>query len=471
MTPMTCTCEHKIDEKDSHKILESILNDGDTEIEDDVASFVHLPSNTSTHVHSHNVFQSQVLNGNNNDINGLDRGLPHEYNQGILNQDRHMKSLLLTTERILNIKVSDSTEYFQDDNKNFDINNICLCRKCITRVVTSINQNMEWMQSQTQLYRDAVEIEKESRRKIEKAMSIGIGIASESISDKLQRLEEESVSLDLQCKEQERELEQINMMLDEQLELAKQLTEQEEQFIHEFHSLEIESKSFQSEHRRLTLQCHAAEKERYYLEHVSLHSAMFQIFVDNQGGSRSFPLINGLRLTYRPKGDVPWDELNLAWSKVVQLILSIASSVGFQSANLRILPLVSCAKIIDVQHTSDSGIEKKVYNLGLDKTSMDRKTHKTENIISGITALHALLFQIMNHLDDCMDLSNVKVYVPYDIHPNTIGRFDLRPNLNSHHRDYEDVKWSGIVHCIASNLKWLSENCMTFRPITSKKKK
>jgi hypothetical protein len=253
--------------------------------------------------------------------------------------------------------------------------------------------------------------------------------------------------------------------------LANQLTQQEEQLLYEFHSLEIESKAFQSEHRRLTIQCHAAEKERYYLEHVSLHSAMFHIIVDNQGGSRSFPLINDLRLTYRPKGDVQWDELNLAWSKVVHLIMSIASSVGFQSANLRILPLVSCAKIIDVKHNSDNGIEKKVYNLGLDKTSMDRKTHKTENIISGITALHALLFQIMNHFNDRMDFSNIKSQIPYDIHAHTVGRFDLRPNLNSHHRDYEDVKWSGIVHCIASNLKWLSDNCMKMRleAVASKK--
>jgi len=472
MATKNCRCDNKIDETDGPKLLESILNDGNTEIDDHhdvLASFVHLPS--TGNVHSLPAFRTNALNENlmsHADTNGFDNSV-HVFNQGILNQDRHMTSLLLATERILNLKEAEYTHYSQDDGKHMDIDSICLCRKCITRVVGAIDQNIEWMQNQTRSYEEAVDKEKESHRTMQKAIHISIG--TESVKDKLQSLEEESLSLDVLCKEQEKELEQINIMLDEQVELANQLTEQEEQLLHEFHSLEIDSKAFQNEHRRLTLQCRTAEKERYYLEHVSLHSAMFQIIVDNQGELSSFPLINNLRLAYRPKGDVQWDELSLAWSKMVQLIMSIASSIRFQSANLRILPLVSCAKIIDVGQSSDTGRAKKVYTLGLDKTSMDRKTHKTENIISGITGLHALLFQIMNYVYDRMDFSNMKEHVPYDISQHFIGRFDLRPNQNSQHRDYEDVKWSGIVHCIASNLKWLSDNCMKFRLQTTTSKK
>ena len=51
---------------------------------------------------------------------------------------------------------------------------------------------------------------------------------------------------------------------------------------------------------------------------VRLHAALFHLVVDKRG--LRYPLINELRLAYRPKGDVHWKEINAAWAQATQLL-------------------------------------------------------------------------------------------------------------------------------------------------------
>ncbi len=346
------------------------------------------------------------------------------------------------------------------------------------------------MKEETFAYEAAVGKEKDRQRRLRKALSINAGIEKDGIilngSDDAENshntnqdhdidilvstmgsLQQEIHHLTASCQEHEEELQQLQVMLQEQHIISNDLTIQEEEAMIDFHQLELDARSFQEVHAQLTHQCHAAERERHYLSHVKLHSALHHIalleeqsFGYGHGHGHEmmmYPLINNLRLTHRHKNIVPWLEINAAWSQAAQLIMFIGSTTKFKSRDLRIVPLTSCAKIIDVGMRGDKRI---VHHLGVDFDAMDRKTHRAEHIIPSIKIFHALLYQMVHHvmtMGSDMDEASASAPLPYSIEPHSIGQYDLH---NVH--DQDDGAWNVVINCIAANLKWLSENASKF---------
>ena len=72
-------------------------------------------------------------------------------------------------------------------------------------------------------------------------------------------------------------------------------------------------------------------------------------------------------------------------------------------------------------------------------------------------AFHTLLYQMYVHIlnskaeVDCLDPA------PFELRQTVIGSHDLR-----HIDDRDDVGWSGVIHCIASYMKWMSQNACKF---------
>ena len=83
-----------------------------------------------------------------------------------------------------------------------------------------------------------------------------------------------------------------------------------------------------------------------------------------------YPLINNLRLAHKPRG-ISWLEINAGWSQAAQLLMFVGSTIKFKSKDLRIVPLMSCAKIIEVGSNGDTRF---VNHLGVDFQAMNRKT-------------------------------------------------------------------------------------------------
>ncbi len=361
------------------------------------------------------------------------------------------------------------------------------------------------MKEETYAYEAAVEKEKNKQRRLRKALSINAGIEKDGIilhghdndaendSDDdanqdneidilvstMGSLQQEIHHLTSSCQEHEEELHQLQMMLQEQHIISNNVTMQEEEVMMDFHQLELDARAFQEVHAQLTHQCHAAERERYYLSQVKLHSTLHHIvlmdehgFGDGHGhgqgqghgigygyghshghGVMMYPLINNLRLTHRPRSVVPWLEINAAWSQAAQLIMFIGSTTKFKSRDLRIVPLTSCAKIIDVGMRGDRGI---VHHLGVDFDAMDRKTHRAEHIIPSIRMFHALLYQMVHHVmtmgweGDEASVS-ASAPLPYSMELHSIGQYDLHKM-----DDKDDTGWNVAINCIAANLKWLS---------------
>jgi beclin 1 len=275
------------------------------------------------------------------------------------------------------------------------------------------------------------------------------------VQNVLEKLEYELQVLTVSSQEYLNELNHLDELIEVQAHISKTLTEQEDEVLTEFNALEIDANSFQDMQRHLTHQCHAVEIERFLLSKVQLHSSLFDITVDDRVSKR-FPLINNLRLTHRPtpKG-VSWLEINAAWSQAAQLVICIGSATRFKSKDLRIVPLTSCAKIIELLQ----GNKIIVNHLGVDFESNARKTHETENIVSSVRAFHALLYQLSAHMLQSKP-PNVLDKIPFEARTHSIGSHDLRRIL-----EMDDVGWGGVIHCMAANMNWMVQNSCKFAPL------
>lgn len=332
------------------------------------------------------------------------------------------------------------------------------------RIASAIEENTTQLEAETVAYDNAVQSEKDKHRRLLRALNIRDGIdgnddltvssghtpisstPEDIVQSTLETLEYEIQMLAISSQEHLNELRHLNELIDEQALISKALTDQEDNVLTEFNSLEIDANAFQDMHRQLTHQCHIVEKERYLLSSVQLHSSLFDITVD-ECSSRRFPLINNLRLTHRPKG-VSWLEINAAWSQAAQLVIFVGSTTKFKSKDLRIVPLTSCAKIIELVQ----GEKRIVIHLGVDFEINARKTHETENIVSSVRAFHALLHQISMHMCHIRSYRTLDK-IPFETRPHSIGSHDLR-RIN----EQDDVGWSGVIHCLAANMKWMTQN-------------
>jgi len=451
MMSLKCTCGNNINaDGNDQSILMQESKDHLQEHSLD-ASFVHLPAPTN---------QDSNAAGNTSEDFDL-------FNQGILHTYRHINVLLQVAEGHLDLS----------DGNGMDEH---ICLSCVERVASAIDENIDHLRDESRAYEEAVDKEKDKQRRLRKALLINAGIAQEQekqidsshhseeiitsatsheseIShehgggDILQRtvntLQQEIQHLQSACREHEVELWQLNSLLKEQAHLSHSLTQEENDLMMEFNAVEIDAKVFQETHQQLTHQCHAAERERYYLSKVHLHSALFKI--DIYGHGLDYPVINNLRLSHRPKGTLTWPEVNAAWSYCAQLVIYVGSTIKFKSKDLRVVPLTTCAKIIEVGIRGDRKI---VHNLGVDFGAMDRKTHRTEHIIPSIKSFHALLYQMVAHIQALGRMKNLDK-LPFHMEPFVIGTLSL---VRIHEQD--DLAWSDVVRCITSNLKWLSEN-------------
>ena len=334
----------------------------------------------------------------------------------------------------------------------------------------SLDTNTERLKMEAQVYKDFVQEEKDKNKRVNRALTINqeINGIMEGVKEDVPALGQTFLNfqhkieqLRAACIEHENELEKLNDLLSEEVKLSETLSRQENEIFSDFNTLAIEAMAFQVIHKQLTMQCTSAERERYKLSHVRLPEALFKIEVDERG--MKYPLINNLRLAYRPKGNLSWKELNAAWSQAAQLVMFVGSAINFKSKNLKIVPLVSCAKIFEVKKGRENRI---VHNLGIDFESI---SNRQDSIARSLWAFCALLQQILEHLESKRSLiisgsgsesELVEIDSPYRMRGTIIGSFDL-----SRLKENDDLAWNSVVHCISSNLKWIlhDANLNSFR--------
>jgi Apg6 BARA domain len=298
--------------------------------------------------------------------------------------------------------------------------------------------------------------------------------------------------LESECSKHEAEHRQLTSLLREQAVTSTSLDDYEMELEMEQNALEMDGIALDKEQTQLAcqLQLIQAELEQLTLPATGLMSMVINLQVDVERGLR-YPLINNLRLAYRPKGDVKWSEIQAAWSLAAQLLLAIGTVFDFPSQQWKIVPLSHCAKLIffdakrekaDPTHASSLPAEGSdataalpiVYNLG----------HPLTNASESLRAWSELLRQVLSHAQREMD----KVYstaesgssehapsrqkiasAPYnwsapagaspalDSPQQSIGVHVIVGDINLATLDVDDhAGWSRVVHILSSNLQWLS---------------
>jgi Apg6 BARA domain len=264
--------------------------------------------------------------------------------------------------------------------------------------------------------------------------------------------------LERACEEHREELLHLRSLQKEQVVISDELKVFAEYLASEGNALELEARAFDNdqEHLTRTLTSMHDEIDRLISSEIRLPSTLIQLHIDIERGLR-YPLINELRLAYRPKGDVHWKEIQAAWALAAYLLLMVATLFEFQSQNWKIVPLSHCAKLIyrpSIVTESDKAKHEKhrviVFNLG----------HPQTNGSKALLTLNALLCQLVQHVskkvslavqNGILDPSEIQ-QIPFEVSATSVGGIVLL-QLN----EDDDSGWSQVIHFMASNLQWLSK--------------
>lgn len=354
-----------------------------------------------------------------------------------------------------------------------------LCADCIHRVEVALDADTERLENECLMYEQSARQEEERLERLEKALGTAVsnnlnasammdsfhGSQPNTPNSNLQTAEqayrEEIQALEEDCRQQEAELGHLKALRLEQRNLAQELAETEYELETQKNALELEARAFNNDQQQLYNLLQEIETEVDKLSSdISLPSILLDLQVDKERGLR-YPLINELRLAYRPKGDIKWNEIQVAWSLAAQLLLVIGTLFHYPSEQWKIVPLSHCAKLIffssneEAKQTEggEGGEDRQrravVYHLGHPKT----------NGAKAIRAWNTLLRQVIQHVSHKTqeeyqkgDMVAPFPKLPFGISPDTIGTIDLT-QLNEN----DDAGWSRAIHFMASDLLWLSE--------------
>lgn len=311
------------------------------------------------------------------------------------------------------------------------------------RHARAVQTNTERLQNESNDYTNSVHTERSRARGLQQTiertatMMLVAEANQEAVEDAFRN---EIDMLTSACDMTRKELGRLQTLLREQAVIESQIDLAQQNAAEERNTLALEARAFDDDQKQLACMLTDLREEGQRLSSVQLPLSMYHLSVDTERGLR-YPLINDLRLAYRPKGDLNWKEISAAWALAVQLLLSIGTLFGFQSQNWRIVPLSHCAKII---YYPSGSSQAKIFNLG----------HPNTKGSKALLTWNALLCQVMHHVHKKLSVEKhnwKKEERAHDISPTTIGNISLT-KLS----ELDDASWARAIHYMASNLLWLS---------------
>jgi hypothetical protein len=334
---------------------------------------------------------------------------PHH---GYLEQHQHLLQLL---DAVSSSSSSSSSE------------EVSLCMDCVDRVAAALETDTQRMYGEINAYHEAVAESKQKQRTINETIS------KKALEDTERTYMDEIEMIRQEVQAREEELGHLYSLYKEQTEITQQSEVFEEQILQEQNALELQSLAFDDSLQLLSKSLGQIQHEVDRLSMVKLPQTLFDLQVDERG--LRYPLINQLRLAYRPKGDVPVSEIQVAWSQATQLLLTLGTLLRYPSSDWKIVPLADCSKLI---------FRKEIFNL-------------KPGDCRGLMAWNALLDQVIKHAmsmsqQPCQPGSNKDPTPPFPSSPSSIGNTEL-----AHLDQLDHVGWSQVIHRMASNLLWLSE--------------
>ena len=301
---------------------------------------------------------------------------------------------------------------------------ISLCSFCTDRVAAALEMDTQRLHAEVSVYKEAVSDTKQRARTFEAISKVSLYEAERAYLDEIAMLQQE-------VETSEAELSHLTSLLKEQLDVTEDLGAFADQIQQDQNALELQSKAFDDSAKLLTKTLSTVQTEVDQLSIVRLPLSLFDLQVDERG--LRYPLINQLRLAFRPKGDASEGEIRAAWSQATQLLLILGTLLQYPSSEWKLVPLADCAKLI---------YRKEIFNL-------------KPGDCRSLMAWNALLDQVMRHAKTIFAAQQDKNAIkspPFPSSPSSIGNTELARLDRTDH-----VGWSQVIHRMASNLLWLSE--------------
>jgi hypothetical protein len=390
---------------------------------------------------------------------------------------------------------------------------IRLCPVCVQRVERALAEDADRLEHETRSFREAATEEEARSETWRRALESFWACEDEEdngIEPRDDPARREDGLLDRQAAafrdeieilrravaEQEQEIGRLARLRRDQVRVLREMRRARSELESERNDLEIEARAFDNDHDQLSRALADAEEQARRLSSpcIRLLSHLYELTVDNDRGLR-YPLINGLRLAYRPKGDMQWDEIQAAWSLAAQLLLSVATVFNFQSSNWKIVPLSHCAKLIYTESMIDSSAvpsasakptppssskapatpkqRSMVFNLGHPRTDGSR----------ALAAWNSLLHKIVQHatvqlhraaesglFDEASSPSSspsehepeaererLLLRLPHPVPPFETTPSQIGDAILARLNPKDDAGWSKVIHYATSNLLWLAD--------------
>lgn len=405
-----------------------------------------------------------------------------QYSQrGFLEQHQHLLQLL----EAAYTQVDDAEHSNNnDDKKNNELNgSVELCIDCIDRVAAALEADTQRLYAEVEVYRETVRASKQRSKALQRTTKYvsSVGVQHEATSEQStnndksdksinnntieEAYQEEIAMLEREIQARCDELSHYKSIHKEQTKITSELGKLEEGLQLEENSLELQSEAFDNRRQVLTKTLAEVQNEVDKLTCLSLPRVLFDLQVDQARGLH-YPLINQLRLAFRPKGDVPAEEIRVAWSQATQLLLILGTLLEYPGLDWKLVPLADCAKLI---------YRKEIFNL-------------VPGDCRSLMAWNALLDQVVKHALSLVPGGSRKSapmagnkHVQYDkrMARNTTSSTStrtndphalLKPNLPPYSSSpttigntelarldpIDHVGWSQVIHRMASNLLWLS---------------
>lgn len=308
-----------------------------------------------------------------------------------------------------------------------------LCPECIERVSTALEEDTQRLYKEADAYTIALTDSKQ-RAKSFQNMNMNMAQKEEQYAAEIDMLQQEVLA-------REAELSHLSSLLQDQLAISKQLQDLDSHLQEETIGLELQARAFDHSVDLQTTTLSQIQGEVDRLSLVKLPHSLFDLQVDQRG--LRYPLINQLRLAFRPKGDVPMKEIEVAWAQATQLLLMLGTLLEYPSSDWKLVPLSDSAKLI---------YKKEIYNM-------------TPGDCRSLIAWNALLDQVVRHattiatsFNNTEETSSSRQQQqqqrppPFPSSTNSIGSTDL-----THLDRMDHVAWSHVIHRMASNLLWLSD--------------
>lgn len=379
-----------------------------------------------------------------------DTQAPHHSQRGFLEEHQ----LLLQLLEAANIHV-DGTED-GSDHERIDPN-VELCVDCIDRVAAALEADTQRLYSEVEAYRETVRVSKQRSKTFQQTTkhATGVGIAATNKTDDFisnntieDAYQEEIAMLEREIQARSEELLHYKKIHREQTKITSELGNLEEGLKQEENSLELQSEAFDNRRQVLTKTLAEVQNEVDKLTCVSIPRVLFDLQVDQARGLH-YPLINQLRLAFRPKGDVPAQEIQVAWSQATQLLLLLGTLFEYPGLDWKLVPLADCAKLI---------YRKEIFNL----VPGDCRSLMAWNALLDQVVKHALSLSAADQVNSSKTKSTKSASTknnnddkptlpPYASSPTMIGNTELARLDPTDH-----VSWSQVIHRMASNLLWLS---------------